>query len=112
MRLLLLCLFVSLCLSHAMTIPTRNKDGVLDFEEFKMLNKRYPLLLFPCFRLQDRMQKATLGENHWLKLHRRLYDRLKLEIYQRKNNGALPALGLFGSIRKFLGLDAMDVYQP
>lgn len=61
---------------------SRNKDGVLDFEEFKIMNKRYPMLLFPCFRLQDRMQKSTLGENHWLQLHKRLYQRLKLEVYQ------------------------------
>jgi hypothetical protein len=55
---------------------------VIDFDEFKILNKRYPMLLFPCFRLQDRMQKSTLGENHWHKLHKRLYERLKLENYQ------------------------------
>lgn len=60
----------------------RNKDGVLDFDEFKILNKRYPMLLFPCFRLQDRMQKSTLGEGHWHKLHQRLCSRIKLEQYQ------------------------------
>lgn len=46
------------------------------------MNKRYPMLLFPCFRLQDRMQKSTLGESHWLQLHKRLYQKLKLENYQ------------------------------
>lgn len=46
------------------------------------MNKRYPMLLFPCFRLQDRMQKSTLGESHWLQLQKRLYQKLKLENYQ------------------------------
>lgn len=46
------------------------------------MNKRYPMLLFPCFRLQDRMQKSTLGESHWLQLHKRFYQKLKLENYQ------------------------------
>lgn len=70
----------------------RNKDGVIDFEEFKLMNKRYPLLLFPCFRLQDRMQKSTLGEEHWLILQKRLYKKLKLESYRRKHNGALSLI--------------------
>ncbi|KAG7389689.1 hypothetical protein PHYPSEUDO_009850 [Phytophthora pseudosyringae] len=89
----------------------RNKDGVIDFEEFKNMNKRFPMLLFPCFRLQDRMQKATLGDNHWLQLHKRLYERLKMENYQRKHNGALPALTLVGAIVKLLRLDHRDIYQ-
>lgn len=65
-----------------MPFCNRNKDGLLDFDEFKIMNKRYPMLLFPCFRLQDRMQKSTLGEGHWLQLHKRLYQKLKLENYQ------------------------------
>eukprot|EP00644_Phytophthora_capsici_P001315 jgi/Phyca11/542784/estExt2_Genewise1Plus.C_PHYCAscaffold_100169 len=90
----------------------RNKDGVIDFEEFKNMNKRFPMLLFPCFRLQDRMQKATLGDSHWLQLHKRLYERLKTENYQRKHNGALPSLTIVGAIVKFLRLDNRDIYQP
>lgn len=43
----------------------RNDDGLIDFEEFIELNRRYPLILFPAFRLQDRMQKGTLGEWRW-----------------------------------------------
>ncbi|KUF81797.1 Calcium-dependent protein kinase 22 [Phytophthora nicotianae] len=69
-------------INNALTEFDRNKDGVIDFEEFKSLNKRFPMLLFPCFRLQDRMQKATLGDSHWLQLHKRLYERLKTENYQ------------------------------
>ena len=39
-----------------------NDDGLIDFNEFMELDKRYPLVLFPAFRLQDRMTKKTLGE--------------------------------------------------
>ena len=39
-----------------------NGDGLIDFEEFEDLNRFYPLVLFPAFRLQDRIQKVTLGE--------------------------------------------------
>ncbi|KAL4147664.1 hypothetical protein PRNP1_011418 [Phytophthora ramorum] len=99
-------------INNALSEFDRNKDGVIDFEEFKNMNKRFPMLLFPCFRLQDRMQKSTLGDSHWLQLHKRLYERLKLENYQRKHNGALPGLTLVGAIVKFLRLDARDIYEP
>ncbi|CEG46389.1 hypothetical protein F443_05271 [Plasmopara halstedii] len=69
-------------INNALIEFDRNKAGVIDFDEFKKLNKRFPMLLFPCFRLQDRMQKATLGDNHWLQLHKFLYERLKDENYQ------------------------------
>ncbi|KAG7392889.1 hypothetical protein PHYBOEH_006276 [Phytophthora boehmeriae] len=97
---------------NALTDFDRNKDGVIDFEEFKVLNKRFPMLLFPCFRLQDRMQKSTLGDRHWLQLHKRLYQRLKTENYQRKHNGALPTLTVVDAIVKFLHLDTRDIYEP
>ena len=67
---------------RAITEFDRDGDGLIDFEEFQHLNMRYPMLLFPCFRLQDRLQKATLGEQHWLLLHRRFYLWLKLQIYK------------------------------
>ena len=39
----------------------RNHDGKLSFEEFKELNTKFPMILFPAFQLQDEMQSATLG---------------------------------------------------
>ena len=39
-----------------------NGDGLIDFVEFKTIYRRYPMILFPAFRLQDRMQKETLGK--------------------------------------------------
>lgn len=40
---------------------THTTDGLIDYEEFKMLNARYPIVLFPAFRLQDAIQVHTLG---------------------------------------------------
>ena len=34
----------------------QNDDGLIDFDEFQIINQRYPLVLFPAFHLQDRMQ--------------------------------------------------------
>ncbi len=39
----------------------RNEDGFVDFETFKTINERFPMVLFPSFRLQDNLQAFTLG---------------------------------------------------
>jgi Ca2+-binding EF-hand superfamily protein len=39
-----------------------NEDGLIDYAEFLELDRRYPLVLFPAFRMQDRMQQMSLGE--------------------------------------------------
>merc|ERR1712139_250468 len=51
--------------STALELFDINDDGLIDFSEFQELDRRYPLVLFPAFRLQDRMQKMTLGESGW-----------------------------------------------
>ena len=56
--------------------------GVINFEEFQKLNIRYPMILYPCFRLQDRIQKATLGEAHWTEIHQRYCTFLSGEKYK------------------------------
>jgi hypothetical protein len=33
----------------------------VDFETFKTINERFPMVLFPSFRLQDNLQAFTLG---------------------------------------------------
>lgn len=90
----------------------KNGDGLIDFDEFKALNRRYPLILFPCFRLQDKLQKRTLGEKAWHVLHQRYYQQLKLQIYKRKHNGAEPPVPWTKKLKRFLGIGVIDVYQP
>jgi hypothetical protein len=38
-----------------------NEDGLIDYGEFLEIDRRYPLILFPAFRLQDVMQRNSLG---------------------------------------------------
>ena len=56
----------------ALQMVDENGDGVIDFREFKTLDKRFPLILFPIFRLQEKMQKLTLGERDWIGIHQRV----------------------------------------
>lgn len=43
----------------------RDGDGRIGFDEFTEMNLRYPHLLWPAFRLQFRIQEATLGATDW-----------------------------------------------
>jgi Ca2+-binding EF-hand superfamily protein len=68
----------------------QNDDGLIDFEEFNELNRRYPLVLFPAFRLQDNMQKATLGQQGWVKIARRINKAKYIAEYMKMHGGEIP----------------------
>jgi len=40
-------------------------DGRISMEEFKGINDRFPLLLFPAFRFQKSIMEATFNERFW-----------------------------------------------
>jgi len=67
-----------------------NDDGLIDFNEFMELDKRYPLVLFPAFRLQDRMMKKTLGEREWVKVHEFINKQNKIKEYMDAHGGQKP----------------------
>ena len=54
--------------ASAMQQFDENADGVIDFKEFRALNQKFPMLLFPAFRMQEGMQKLTLGATKWRKI--------------------------------------------
>ena len=56
----------------ALQMVDDNGDGVIDFREFKALDRRFALMLFPIFRLQQKMQRLTLGERDWVEIHQRV----------------------------------------
>jgi hypothetical protein len=70
-----------------------NDDGLIDFNEFMELDKRYPLVLFPAFRLQDRMMKKTLGEKAWVKVHEGINRQRKIQEYMDAHGGQKPPDG-------------------
>lgn len=63
-----------------------NGDGVIDFAEFKILDKRFPLILFPAFRLQEKFQKITLGERDWIDISRRVQLARNIVHHQAKRS--------------------------
>jgi hypothetical protein len=70
--------------------PCRNPDGMMDFRQFKNSNTRFPLTLFPAFRLQDKIRQTILGAAAWLDISRRIEEEKEREIYRRKFNKEMP----------------------
>jgi len=78
-----------------------NDDGLIDFDEFQMIHKRYPMLFFPAFHLQDMLQKKTLGAKRWTTILRNKARREFVEDYKLTHDGALPPAEKHGCF-KFL----------
>lgn len=47
-------------------------------------------MLFPAFRLQDRIQKMTLGEKGWVEVAKRVAKAKYIQEYMRVHGGELP----------------------
>lgn len=67
-----------------------NEDGLIDYGEFQEIDRRYPLVLFPAFRLQDTMQRNSLGEATWLKVIEGYNEQRIIEEYKATHGGRLP----------------------
>jgi Ca2+-binding EF-hand superfamily protein len=81
-----------------------NDDGLIDFNEFMELDKRYPLVLFPAFRLQDRMMKKTLGEREWVRVHEYINRQRNIKEYMDAHGGQRPPDSFWTKqMKKFCG---------
>lgn len=67
-----------------------NEDGLIDYSEFIELDRRYPLVLFPAFRMQDTMQTSSLGEKGWQKIIEGYKRNQDIEEYKAAHGGKLP----------------------
>ena len=75
-------------------------DGLIDFDEFVTMNRRYPMVLFPMFRLQDKMQKQTLGLKRWnqvMKLQNKLN---KVRQWRLTHGGEMPPEGCWAMLKR------------
>lgn len=67
-----------------------NEDGLIDYSEFLEIERRYPLVLFPAFRLQDTMQKLSMGEYVWLEIIADFAEQRRIEEYRATHGGRAP----------------------
>lgn len=79
-----------------------NEDGLIDYSEFVELDRRYPLVLFPAFRLQDMMQRKTLGERVWLQVIQNYQEVKRIEEYKAQHGGRAPPDPPLKAILKFV----------
>jgi hypothetical protein len=63
---------------------------LIDYNEFCELERRYPIILFPAFRLQDSLQKMSLGEKAWLQIIEEYNKAKKIEEYKATHDGRPP----------------------
>jgi len=67
-----------------------NEDGLIDYTEFIEIERRFPLILFPAFKLQDTMQKTSLGEREWVRIRENVTYLRKLNEYRANHGGRNP----------------------
>jgi hypothetical protein len=48
----------------------RNEKGLIERPEFITFSRRYPLLLFPAFAMQQALRRSILGEAYWEKIEK------------------------------------------
>lgn len=77
-----------------------NEDGLIDYAEFLEIDRRYPLVLFPAFRLQDTMQRNSLGERAWVRVIEDYQEAKRIEEYKAAHGGRAPPDPAFRAIMK------------
>ena len=79
-----------------------NDDGLIDFNEFVEIDRRFPLVLYPAFKLQDKMQRLTLGEKEWKSINVAVTRCQKDTEYREKHNGRpMPQPFIRGLLMKY-----------
>lgn len=48
----------------------RNEKGLIERPEFIKFSRRYPLLLFPAFAMQQALRRSIMGEAYWEKIEK------------------------------------------
>ena len=68
----------------------QNDDGLLDFNEFKLINKAFPMVFYPAFKMQQMFQQQVLGEKWWTGLRERMHEKKMIEDYMALHDGRKP----------------------
>eukprot|EP00750_Incisomonas_marina_P028659 INCI681.3.p1 GENE.INCI681.3~~INCI681.3.p1 ORF type:complete len:373 (-),score=82.67 INCI681.3:80-1198(-) len=78
----------------------QNDDGLLDFNEFKLINRAYPMVFYPAFKMQASLQQQVLGERWWQGLRERMHERKMVEEYMALHDGKRPPVPCIKKVAK------------
>jgi len=67
-----------------------NEDGFIDYKEFVAICEKFPMIMYPAFRLQDNLQKKSLGEHTWLRVLQDYTARQRIHEYKLTHGGRNP----------------------
>jgi Ca2+-binding EF-hand superfamily protein len=89
-----------------------NEDGLLDFNDFRLMEKTYPLILNPLLKVQFLIWSATLGAKRYLGILEERGHSLRLVEYMHKHKNTFPPpVGCWNSLRfHVLGTHHMAKY--
>lgn len=79
-----------------------NQDGLIDFEDFINIEKKFPLVFYPLFFIQDRIQQETFGIDTWTHILRDYTYAKYVEDYKLNHGGHKPNLSTSQWIEKYL----------
>lgn len=82
----------------ALELFDTNQDGMIDYREFCEMERKFPMIFYPAFRLQDTMQKNTLGETEWNYVLQNYAHNQAVEEYRDTHGGRSPPLSCIESL--------------
>eukprot|EP00455_Lapot_gusevi_P055055 TRINITY_DN8921_c0_g1_i1.p1 TRINITY_DN8921_c0_g1~~TRINITY_DN8921_c0_g1_i1.p1 ORF type:complete len:192 (-),score=21.04 TRINITY_DN8921_c0_g1_i1:174-749(-) len=82
----------------------KDGSGSIEFDEFMELNRRFPHLLWPVYRLQHRMRTHTISVDFW--------KRHQTHLFGAQNNRSVEAVMELKKERKKKSADNHSIFHP
>lgn len=87
--------------NRALELFDADHDGFIGYRDFVSMASKFPIILFPAFDLQQKMQQYTLGESAWLQASKTYATKLSIEEYKASHGGLEPPMSRFQSLVQF-----------
>eukprot|EP00941_MAST-03F_sp_MAST-3F-sp1_P005277 g5277.t1 len=90
----------------------KNDDGLIDYNEFKAINRTFPMVLYPVFKLQQNFWEHVLGDSFWKSKMVQMRREEQILEYQKLHAGALPPTPLKTVLRRSLCCCIPERFRP
>lgn len=69
-------------MERAIDLYDEKKDGKLDYVEFATAEAKFPILMWPIFEMQVKLQASVLGISFWNKKFSLIHPEMELDHYK------------------------------